>query len=297
MGNIVQQAKQIIYNSEIMLYVTPEKIEDAFQRIYVFEDKNEFLQEYGRSDYDGERLEGFNRSSGSYLGPDATAHTVIHEVLHGLSSEFDEQGHRTKNGIMGDGNLRFANAVNEGITDYLAAELSGEKPRHYHQGHKLFAKLEPMIVKYTNNSNALMQIYVNKDVQFIQDFLNYYGKDNTFEKLYENFLFMNDKELYDMLDKVEKNLNKDLKKRARKEKRDNFINKVKSIFTGKNKEQKLLTDGSEHTIDSHQEFVKQYDINNFESSMTQEDIEKYNEYQQISKEENQQQTENERYEE
>ena len=296
MGNIVQQAKQIIYNSEIMLYVTPEKIEDAFQRIYVFEDKNGFLQAYGRNDYNGERLEGFNRSSGSYLGPDATVHTVIHEVLHGISSEFDKQGHRIKNGIMGDGNLRFANAVNEGLTDYLASKLSGEKPRHYLDGHKLFAKLEPMIIKYTNKPNSLMQIYLNNDVQFLHDFLNYYGKDNTFENLYENFLFMKDDKIDEMLQKVNKNLNKDLKKRERKEKRDNFINKVKNIFTRKNKNQKLLTDGSEHTIDSHQEFVKQYDINNFESSMTQEDVKKYDEYQQIIIEDNQQQVENERNE-
>lgn len=48
----------------------------------------------------------------------------------------------------------------------------------------------------------------------------------------------------------------------------------------------------------NEQFRKQYDINNFESTMTQEDIEKYNEYQQQNLQENQQQydNENERYE-
>lgn len=303
MSNIIQDAKYKIYNSEIMLYVSPEKIEEAFSKIYVYNSKKEFLQEYGRDDFDiNDRLEGFNRNNGSYLGPDATVHTVIHEVLHAISSEFDEQGHRIKNGIMGDGNLRFANQINEGLTDYLASKLSGEAPRHYIQGHKLFSKLEPMIEKYTNNPSSLMQIYLTNDVKFLHNFLNYYGKHNTFENLYENFLFMNDGKLNDMLQKVDKNLNRVLKKRERKERRDNFINKVKSIFTG-NKEQKQLTDGKLDSYykkgkSTHEQFVNQYDINNFESAMTLEDNQKYNEYGQQNLQENQQQydNENERYE-
>lgn len=307
MSNIVQDAKHKIYNSKIMLYVSPEKIEEAFTKIYVYDNKDEFLREFGRSGWSGERLEGFNRNNGSYLGPDATVHTVIHEVLHGISSEFDEQGHRIKNGIMGDGSLQFANQINEGITDYLATKLSGEAPRHYIQGHKLFSKLGPMLEKYTKDPNILMQIYLTNDVKFLHDFLNYYGKDNTFENLYENFLFMKDEELYNVLGKVEKNLNKDLKKRERKEKRNNFFNKLKNIFTNNSEKQKLLTDGSEHQninvngeekLNSHEQFVNQYDINNFESAMTQEDILKFKEYQQDNIKENQQQysNENERYE-
>lgn len=304
MSNIVQDAKYRIYNSEIMLYVSPEKIEEAFSKIHVFYNKEEFLKAYGRNNYgENDRLEVFNRNNGSYLGPDATVHTVIHEVLHEISSEFDEKGHRIKNGIMGDGSLQFVNQVNEGLTDYLAAKLSGEAPRHYIQGHKLFSKLEPMIEKYTENPNALLQIYLTNDVKFLHDFLNYYGKGNTFENLYENFLFMNDDKINEMLEKVEKNLNKDLKKRARKEKRRNFFNKVKNVFTRKEK-QKLLTDGKldsnyKKGTNAHEQFVNQYDINNFESTMTQEDIQKYNEYQQQNLQDNQQQydNENERYNE
>ena len=48
---------------------------------------------------------------------------------------------------------------------------------------------------------------------------------------------------------------------------------------------------------AHKQFVNQYDINNFESTKTHEDIQKYNEYQQQNLQENQQQyhNENERY--
>ena len=306
MNNIVQDAKYKIYNSEIMLYVSPERIEEAFSKIYVYDNKEEFLREFGKSGWSGERLEGFNRNNGSYLGPDATVHTVIHEVLHEISSEFNEQGHRIKNGIMGDGSLQFANQINEGITDYLAAKLSGESPRHYIQGHKLFSKLGPMIEKYTNNPNSLMQIYLTNDVQFLHNFLNYYGKNNTFENLYENFLFMKDDKLNDMLQKVDKNLNKDLRRRERKEKINNIFNKVKNVFK-KREKQKLLTDGKitdpyknpyYEGKNTHEQFVKQYDINNFESTMTPEDNKKYNKYKQQNSQENQQQydNENERYE-
>ena len=269
MNNIIEGAKYKIYNSEIMLYNTPEKIEEAFKKIYVFNNKRDFLKAYGRNDYSkGDKLEGFNRNDGSYLGPDATVHTVIHEVLHAMSSKFDKQGHRIKNGIEGENSFRFANQVNEGITDYLASKLSGEPPRHYKKGHKLFSKLEPMIQKYTKDPNILAKIYLTNDVGFLQDFLNHYGKDNTFEDLYDNFLFMNDNKLNDMLQIVDKNLNKDLRKRERKEKINNFFDKVKNIFTKKEKV-KLLTDGNPEIYlkeGKEKQFKDKYNINNFKST-------------------------------
>lgn len=307
MGNIIQDAKYRIYNSEAMLYVNPEKIEETFSKIHVYKDMNEFLNVLGHST-NYEIIEGFNRNNENYLSPKATTHTAIHEALHGLSSEFDVNGHRTKNGIMGDGSLRFANQVNEGLTDYLAYKLSGEPPRsmQFIQGHKLFSKLEPMMEKYTENSSILWQVYLTNDVEFVHDFLNYFGKDNIFENLYENFLFMDDAKIDNMLGKVEKNLNKYIKKRERKEKINNFFNNVKNIFNRNSKKQKLLTNGNEHYYEGlnnnvktnfHQEFVNQYSINNFETEMTKEDIGKYKEYQQKNVKENQLQSEIEIYEE
>ena len=280
--NIIQDAKYKIYNSEIMLYVRPEQIEQAFQNIYVYENKEEFFKVYGRNDYNGGRLEGFNRAGISYLGPDATSHTVIHEILHTLSSKFDKQGHRIVNGIMGDGRLKFANQINEGMTDYLAAKISGELPRNYIQGHKLFQKLEPIMMKYTKNPNTFMQMYIGNDVQFMQVFLNYFGKGNVFENLYENFLFMDDKKIDELIKPVEKNVDKYIKKMERKQKINNTINKIKNIFS-RNKT-KMLTDGqhtgSQNSMNGYEQFRYENNINNFQSTMTKEDEEKYNSYNQ-----------------
>lgn len=175
--DLVNEAKCKIYNSELMKYTTTERVEKAFSKIHIYDYITDLLKAYGKSDYDNEKLEGFNRNGESYLGPYATKHTVIHEVLHTLSSKFDSNGHRTVNGIAGDGSLRFSNEINEGITDYIACKISGEKPRNYRQGNRLFSKLEPMMIKYTKDSNILMKIYLNNDVKFMEDFLeNFCGK-------------------------------------------------------------------------------------------------------------------------
>ena len=269
MANIVQEAKQKIYHSEVMLYVTPEQVEAAFQKIYIYNNKEEFYSAYGRSDYGGKGLEGFNRSNGSHINlEEATAHTVIHEVMHALSSEFDKDGHRIKNGIMGDKNQAFANQVNEGITDYLSAKISGEKIRHYRQGNLFFERLEPLIIKYTKSPSALMKIYLSNDVAFLEEFLNYYGKGNLHEEIYENLLFMNDEKIHNKMDQVEKNLNKDLARKERREKIQNIINKIKNIFS--KKDVKMLPEGTEvaeDTINVHEQFVNRYDIDNFKSDM------------------------------
>ena len=232
--NLVQDAKNKIYNSELIKFVSSEKIENAFSKIHTFNNINDLLEAYGGPDYDNERLEGFNRKGESYLGPYATAHTAIHEVLHTLSSKFDNNGHRIENGISGDGSLRFSNQVNEGITDYLSCKISGELPRNYMQGNRLFAKLEPIMVKFTKNPDILMQIYLNNDVEFMKNFLNHFGKENKFEELYDEFLFKRDNEIDELLKPVYKNVNKYVKKMVRKEKLTEFANRFKNIFS-KNK--------------------------------------------------------------
>lgn len=267
MSTIIQEAKQRIYDSDIINYIGIDKIEEAFSKIFIFNNSKEFYKAYGLDDYNNERLEGFNRSNGNYLNPDyATAHTVIHEVLHGISSEFDNQGHRIKNGIMGEQRTRFGNQVNEGCTDYLASKLSGESPRNYMQGHKLFSKLEPIIVKYSKDSDILMKMYLKNDVKFLRNFLDRYGKKETFESLYDNFLFMDDEKIDNMISKINKNVNKDLKKQKRKENISNIAEKFKKLFSRKN--QKLLSEEnknvnqSENQIDKHKEFLKEYQAYN-----------------------------------
>ena len=283
--NIIQEAKSIIYNSEIMLYVSPEKVETAFSRIHMHEEKFHGMKNY-------ENVVGFTRYDGTHLGSDATVHTVIHEILHELSKEYDDKGHAIKNGITEMRDNPSATLINEGCTDYLAIKLSGEEYSRHPEGYRLFARLEPMLIQYTSDPNILMQVYLTNDTQFLHDFLNYFGKDNTFENLYENFLFMDDKKINDILQPVQKNLNKYIKKTHRKERRDNFFNKVKNIFTAKkHKEQKLLTDGSENIYtktNSHEQFANKYSMENFKSDMTYEEQQQYNEYQQPNIEQNEQ---------
>lgn len=259
MSNIVQHAKQIVYHSSIVNYISEEKVEEAFRKITIYDTQDELLKEYGNDKYSN-KLEGFNRSSGIYLGPYSTVHTVIHEVLHEISSEFDENGHRIKNGLMGDEiKFNFANQINEGVTDYLASKLSAENPRHYIQGHKLFSKLEPMLIKYTSNPDILMQAYLQNDVKFLQSFLNHFGKEKTFENLYSNFLYMEDEQMNKTLEIVEKNLNKYIKKKERRERHNKFLSKVKGIFR-KKEEPKLLLADSKETINTHEEFIKKHNI-------------------------------------
>ena len=125
-----------------------------------------------------------------------------------------------------------------------------------------------------------MQMYIGNDVQFMQDFLNYFGKGNVFENLYENFLFMDDKKIDELIKPVEKNVNKYIKKTERKEKINNTINKIKNIFS-RNKT-KMLTDGqhadTQNSMNQYEQFRYENNINNFQSTMTKEDEEKYNSY-------------------
>lgn len=277
--NLIQDAKNKIYNSELIKFVSSEKIENAFSKIHTFNNINDLLEAYGRPDYDNERLEGFNRKGESYLGPYATAHTAIHEVLHTLSSQFDYNGHRIVNGIAGDGRLRFSDQVNEGITDYLTCKISGESPRNYIQGHKLFAKLEPIMAKYTKNPDILMQMYITNDVEFMKNFLNYFGKENTFEELYDGFLFKRDNEIDELIKPVEKNVNKYVKRMVRKEKLTEFANRFRNIFS-KNKV-KALPSGNYQVkkrdlqMNKHQQFTNYYNQNNFPSMVVKDDEKAY----------------------
>lgn len=254
MNNILNDARNIIYNSQISKYCSEEELNKSFSKIYVFEDRKIFQKAYGSNISNDDVLEGFNRSNGSYLGPKATSHTVIHEVLHALSSKFDDQGHRIKNGIQGDQNYNFANQINEGATDYIASKLSGERPRHYIQGHKLFSRLEPLMIKASNNPNILIETYLNNDVEYMKSFFDRYGKKGDFENLYENFLYMDDTKMNQMLDNVEKNLN-------RVKTFSNIINKIKNIFT--KKETKFLPEGKSNETTNIKELpnnMAQYEV-------------------------------------
>lgn len=277
--NLVDEAKYKIYNSELMKYTTTERVEKAFSKIHIYDYIIDLLKAYGKSDYDNEKLEGFNRNGESYLGPYATKHTVIHEVLYTLSSKFDSDGHRTVNGIAGDGSLRFSNEINEGITDYIACKISGEKPRNYRQGNRLFSKLEPMMIKYTKDSNILMKIYLNNDVKFMKDFLENFCGKKSFDEIYDNFLFRRDDEIDALLKPIDKNLDKYLKKMERKNKWINFISRFKNTML-KNKAKALPVSNSK---EKHKQFTDNYKQDNFSSNITEQETKKQEQYNEFNK--------------
>lgn len=49
--NLIQDAKNKIYNSELIKFVSSEKIENAFSKIHTFNNINDLLEAYGRPDY------------------------------------------------------------------------------------------------------------------------------------------------------------------------------------------------------------------------------------------------------
>lgn len=277
--DLVNEAKCKIYNSELMKYTTTERVEKAFSKIHIYDHITDLLKEYGKSDYDNEKLEGFNRNGEIYLGPYATKHTVIHEVLHTLSSKFDSNGHRTVNGIAGDGSLRFSNEINEGITDYIACKISGEKPRNYRQGNRLFSKLEPMMIKYTKDSNILMKIYLNNDVKFMEDFLENFCGKKSFDEIYNNFLFRRDDEIDALLKPIDKNLDKYLKKMERKNKWINLISRFKNMML-KNKAKALPVSNSK---EKHKQFTDYYKQDNFSSNITEQETKEHEQYNEFNK--------------
>lgn len=219
------------------------------------------------------KLEGFNRANGSYIGPDATVHTIIHEVLHALSSEFDKNGHRIKNGIEGNQKENFSNQVNEGLTDYLAAKISGESPRHYIQGHKIFSVIEPLIQKYYNDEEILYSMYCgNKDKEF-KEFLDIgLAKSGGGKAFYEKFSYLNE-------NVIQQEMSKNINKQIRKE--NSLFRKIIERFKKASKKNKtlLLNEGKDNYDErrKHSEFSKKYNTQ-YDGQITEDMQKRMNEY-------------------
>ena len=254
---ILDEAKEKIYNSPIVKYVSKERIEEAFKRIYVYDTEEDFFKAYGRPKESDDYLEGFNRANGSYIGPNATVHTIIHEVLHNFSSEFDNDGHITKNGLMGDAKYaNFANQVNEGATDFLACIISGEKPRRYIEGNKIFKHIVPLMQKFYNDEDILFKLYLtNNDFEFKRFLDLALGKIGGAKVFYEEFLYFNDDRIKDM----QKEMNKNVKKENSIVHK--FVKKIKGFFI--KKDIKYLNSGTlqpEQGENRHEKFLREYKV-------------------------------------
>ena len=259
----LDEAKEKIYNSTIVKYVSKERIEEAFKRIYVYDNEEDFFKAYGRPKESNDYLEGFNRANGSYIGPKATAHTIIHEVLHYISSEFDNDGHRTQNGLMGDAEYgNFANQVNEAVTDFLACKISGEKPRHYIEGNKIFECIDPIMQRFYNDEDILFKLYLyNNDFEFKRFLDLTLEKNGGAKDFYENFLFYSD----DKINKMQKEMNKSVKKENSSIHK--FVKKIKGFFL--KKDMKYLNSGNlqpNMEEDSHKKFLKEYNVSGLDGN-------------------------------
>lgn len=254
-NEIIQRARELIYKSEVIKFVDIKDIEEQFKNIHIYSTEVEFMEAYGYDDYKGERLEGFNRKNQNHINPKyATPHTVIHEVLHGLSSKFDKDGHRLVNGIQLDMQNGHEKRLNEGITDYLACKISGESPRHYFGGNCFFEGIDKILYKKYGNNDYLMDIYFNNRQQELRTIIEKYSDKRTADKVFTEFGFMEQKSTIESLLAT---LNRNIDKEVR---RENILNKIKNFF-GINKT-KMLPEGKSQEFNSttlndrHQKFVE-----------------------------------------
>lgn len=169
-SNITKQTKKQIYKSNIMKYVSKEKIKKALENI----SENDSI------------------------------HNNIYNVLSYLSTQIDENNNIIKKGIETSENYQFSKILNKGCTDYLASKISGENSEKYPQCNELFSKLEPMLIKHTGNEDILTEIYLNNEVELIKDICNNYISKGTFENIYHNFLFMEKEEIDEIINEMNK---------------------------------------------------------------------------------------------
>ena len=94
MENInIQRARELLYSSPLLKYVTKEQIEQELKNIYIYQTEEEFNIACGFKELmAGGKFYAFNRNGQNHFNPKyVTPHKIIHEVLHGLSKKYDEQ--------------------------------------------------------------------------------------------------------------------------------------------------------------------------------------------------------------
>lgn len=214
-NEMIQKAKEKILNSPVAKYVSEDKINLAFEKIYICNSREELYEKYyeiNNRKYDG-FLKGFNNNEVSYIINDGSIHELIHEIFHTLSSEFKD-GHRIVNGIQGEMNKgNFGSFVNEGLTDFLASKLSGEKDLAYKEQRILFEEIEESISNFFESEDILFDIYLNKDTERLKYFIDSSVKEGTFEEIYNQYEFLNKEKRLEMAEKINKGAKKLIKKR------------------------------------------------------------------------------------
>jgi len=238
--DVIAKAKELLLQSPVMKYgITEERIEEAFSKAHMMPTQEALLKEWSPIiKYDG-RLDGFNRNHHCYFGPEATPHIVIHEMIHELFSEFDQDGHRVVNGIAKDNSYSQVQ-LNEGITDYIASKISGENVLHYEREKIVFERIEPLLIKQSGNPEVLFEI-LSQDKNRINDFVEEFAKPETANKVVNDFQFMNKEKINLAMDEIEKRFNRHHKFEQFKARISSIFHKRKALPPGKNNEKQELS--------------------------------------------------------
>ena len=210
-----RQAFNLIQESFLMNYYDTRVIDNQLSNTVIIDNELEFMNLYG---HDNDMyLEGFNRKNKMYIGPKGTPHTVIHELLHNLSSSFFEDK-RIFNGISYKYSKGCLNWINEGLTDYLATKISKEPERHYLQGVKFFRGLDKILNEIYGQNQILFESYICNNTYFLENFINNYctykykDKIINWNEFVENFVFFDN----NMIDGIINNLHKNILKNTKK---------------------------------------------------------------------------------
>jgi hypothetical protein len=221
------QAFNLMQKSFLINYYDTRVIDNQLTNVTIMNNPQEFMEEYGHKNEDI-YLEGFNRNNKMYIGPNGTPHTIIHEILHNLSSSFIKEK-RVLNGLSHVNNTtydRCLNYVNEGLTDYLATKISNEPERHYLQGVRFFRGVDVVINEIYGENNLLFESYICNNTYFIENFINnnctykYKNQKLDWETLVENFSYLDNNSIDQIINNIHKN--------ALKNKRETLIGKFKS---------------------------------------------------------------------
>lgn len=212
MGN--EQILNLTQQSFLTNYYDRSVIENQLKNTEYIADEEEFMKLYG-PDQDI-YLEGFNRNNKMYIGPKATPHSVIHGILHNLSSSFENEN-RIYNGISYKNSEGYINYINEGLTDYLATKISKEPERHYLQGVRFFRGLDNILQEVYGENQMLFESYICNNTYFLKNIIDNYctykyrNQKVDWNFFINNFVFFNN----DTMDELIKNIHKNILKKTK----------------------------------------------------------------------------------
>lgn len=156
--DIKQIARELLQNNKtIIRCIGEEKLNDVFEKIHILDTQEQFSEKCGCYSLS---VDGFNEKDYICISPDATPYTIIREVLQYITSEFNHEGIRIKNGISYDGGIAHC-LLNQGLLEYLATKISGEYITNQTNKKLFFERLEPMMISYTGNEDILLETLLN----------------------------------------------------------------------------------------------------------------------------------------